>query len=119
MQITNSEWKIINLLWQKPMTIMQLTKALYDETKWTKYTVITLLKRMLEKGTVHYVEEGRTKTFYPDVTRENAEYEESKELLDKAFNGRVSLMINTLVKKEKVDDREIDEICKLLNLKKK
>ena len=116
MQITVSEWKIINLLWQKPMTIMQLTKALYDETKWTKYTVITLLKRMLEKNTVYFVQDGRTKCFYPNVKREDAEIEESEDLLNKVFDGKLSLMVSALASRNKISDQEIDALCKMLNL---
>ena len=66
MQITNAEWKIMSLLWERPMTIMEITAALKEETGWTKHTVINLLKRMVEKGTVVYTESGRTKMFSPE-----------------------------------------------------
>ena len=116
MQITVSEWKIIDLLWKKPMTIMQLTKELHDETQWTKYTIIVLLKRMLEKNTVRYTMEGRTKLFYPNVKREDAEIEESEDLLNKVFDGKISLMVSALANKNKISDEEIDALCKMLNL---
>lgn len=61
MQVTNAEWKIMNILWEQPRTIMQITSMLSEETGWTKHTVITLLKRMQEKGTVYYVEGEKAK----------------------------------------------------------
>ena len=47
MKLSDGEWKIIQLLWKEsPQTIIQLTKALDEETGWTKHTVISYLKRM-------------------------------------------------------------------------
>ena len=45
------------------MTLMELTRALYAKTGWSKQTIITLLNRMVEKGIVSFVQEGRTKWF--------------------------------------------------------
>ena len=41
--LSNSEWKLMNRLWQTaPMTITELTAALKEETGWSKNTVITI-----------------------------------------------------------------------------
>ena len=40
--VTESEWKILQQLWQhEPLTIMQLTHALEQETGWSKHTIIS------------------------------------------------------------------------------
>lgn len=45
--LSNSEWKLMNRLWQtSPMTITELTAALKEETGWSKNTVITMLSRL-------------------------------------------------------------------------
>ncbi len=115
-RITESEWKIMNYLWQKPMTITQLTKALYNETQWTKYTIITLLKRMNDKDVVYFTDNGRTKTFYPKVTRKEAEAEAANGLLKAFFAGRVPSMISALVKRKRMSEADLDEICKALKV---
>lgn len=116
MQLTTAEWKIIKLLWNKPRTIMQLTKELQDDTQWTKHTIIVLLKRMLEKNTVYFEMNGRAKVFYPNVSRDDAETEEAETMLDKAFDGSFSLMVSTLLSNNKISEAEINELCKILNL---
>ena len=51
MQITNAEWKIMELLWnESPRTMTEMTKMLKDDTGWTKQTIITMLQRMTEKN---------------------------------------------------------------------
>ena len=48
--LTEAEWKIMLLLWEKsPWTMMELTRALAEDTGWSKHTVITMLKRMAVK----------------------------------------------------------------------
>lgn len=68
--LTEAEWKIMLLLWQKsPWTMMELTHALEAETGWSKHTVITMLKRMAVKGTVRICEDGPVKTYFRQSAR--------------------------------------------------
>ena len=60
-QLSDAELKIMQTLWERsPQTMAEITRALYNETAWTKNTVITLLKRMIAKGTVRVDEDGIT-----------------------------------------------------------
>lgn len=117
MNIANSEWKIMRLLWEEPRTIAQITNALAEETGWKKNTVISMLKRMEEKGIVIHTEGEKAKVFYPNCSKEEAISEESEAFLHKAFEGNVSLLLNAFVKKDRLSEKDVDDICKLLNLK--
>ena len=71
--LTEAEWKIMLLLWEKsPRTMMELTRALAEDTGWSKHTVITMLKRMAVKGTVRICEDGPVKTYFPAVAKDRA-----------------------------------------------
>ena len=114
MRLTDSEWKIANCLWDKsPMTIAEITQELKESTEWTKYTVITLLKRMEEKGAVTYVQEGRTKSFSPAIDKAEAENEEVSTLLDKVYNGNAGLLISNLVGSDRLTEEQIEELRRM------
>lgn len=114
MRLTDSEWKIANCLWKhSPLTIADITKELKESTGWTKYTVITLLKRMEEKGAVTFVQEGRTKYFSPALDKSEAENEEVSTLLDKVYNGNAGLLISNLVSSDRLSDDQIEELRRL------
>ena len=71
--LSNSEWKLMNRLWQtSPMTITELTAALKEETGWSKNTVITMLSRLEGKEAVRHEEGRRAKLYFPAVGREDA-----------------------------------------------
>lgn len=114
-KLSDSEWKIISLLWEKsPRTITQITADLKDETGWTKHTVITLLKRMKAKGAIHFVDNGRAKQYYPDIDQKDAVKQETESFLSKVFKGNVGLMINTLINQKGLSQEEIDELYDIL-----
>lgn len=114
-RLSDSEWKIINLLWEEaPCTITQLTAGLKEATGWTKHTVMTLLKRMEEKGAVHYEEGTRAKLYYPDVAREEAMLQETEEFLDKVYHGRLGLLVNTMIAQNAVSKEELEELSAIL-----
>ncbi len=112
---TEAEWKILALLWdQAPRTMSEITKALEPQTGWTRHTVITLLKRMQEKGTVRIDETGDVKRYFPLVTREEMSAQQTQKLLDRVFSGQASLLISHLVENGEITVREMDELMEML-----
>lgn len=114
-RLSEAEWKVMSLLWQEaPQTMMQLTNHFKETTGWTKHTVMTFLRRMEEKGAIHHEEGERAKLYYPDVGRDEAVQQETEEFLEKVFNGRMGLMLNTMVERKALSKEEITEMYEIL-----
>ena len=114
-KLSEAEWKVMNYLWEEaPRTIMQITNHFKETTGWTKHTVMTFLRRMEEKGAVHYEQGERAKLFYPDIEKTEAAFQETEEFLDKVFNGRLGLMLNTMVERKSLSGEEITELYEIL-----
>ena len=113
--LQQSEWYIMEKLWEEsPRTIVQLYHALEVEPGWSKSTVNTLLGRMVEKGILYYEDGGKARQYYPGVKREDAALAETESLLKRVYQGSVSMMMSTLVKKNALSDEEIDELYEIL-----
>lgn len=114
-RLSEAEWKVISLLWEEaPQTMMQITNYFKDTTGWTKHTVMTFLKRMEEKGAIHHEEGERAKLYYPDIDKDEAVLQETEEFLHKVFDGRMGLMLNTMVEKKALSKSEIEELYDIL-----
>ena len=114
-RLSEAEWKVMNLLWEEaPQTMMQLTNHLKESTGWTKHTVMTFLRRMEEKEAVRYEKGGRAKLYYPKIDRNEAALQETEEFLGKVFDGRMGLMLNTMVEKQALSREEIAELYEIL-----
>ena len=111
--LSNSEWKLMNRLWQDaPMTITELTAALKEDTGWTKNTIITMLSRLEGKGAVQHEEGQRAKRYFPAVDQEDAIEAETETFLDKV--GGLGLLMNTMVEKNALTEDDIAELSAIL-----
>lgn len=114
-KLSEAEWKVMSLLWQEaPRTMMQITNHFKETTGWSKHTVMTFLRRMEEKKAIHHEEGGKARLYYPDIEREEAVLQETEEFLEKVFDGRMGLMLNTMVEKKAVSGEEIAEMYEIL-----
>ena len=112
--LTNSEWIVMECLWQRPHTLMELVSALRENVGWSKSTVATMLRRMEEKGIISYVAQGRAKRFHPAVTRTEVTTRETKNLLQRAYNGSVGLLVNAMVQSNELTQADIDALYEIL-----
>lgn len=94
--------------------MMQITNALKEETGWTKHTVMSFLKRMEEKGALHYVEGEKARLYYPDLKKEEAALQETEDFLDRVFQGRMGIMLNTMVQQRALSREDVEELHKIL-----
>ena len=114
-QCTDAEWKIMEVLWGgAPRTMSEITKALAPQTGWTRHTVITLLKRMEEKGTVKVDDSGKVKNYTPLVSQAEATHQQTKKLLSNVFSGNARLLISNLVDSGEISVKEMEELVDML-----
>lgn len=114
-QLTDAEWKIMEVLWDgAPRTMADITRTLEPVTGWTRHTVITLLKRMQEKGSVEVDESGNVKRYYPRVTREQASHEQTQKLLSRVFSGKASLLLHNLIDSGEMTVEEMQDVLDML-----
>lgn len=75
---------------------------------------MTFLKRMEEKGAVRYEAGQRAKLYYPMIGRTEAALQETEEFLERVFDGRMGLMLNTMVEQKALSRKEISELYEIL-----
>ena len=113
--LQQSEWIIMEKLWEEhPRTIMQLYHALKENPGWTKSTVNTLLGRMVDKGIIYYEQGTKAIQSYPNVNSDDAALAETESLIERVYQGSVSMMMNTLVKKKAFSKEEIRSLYDIL-----
>nr|WP_326185757.1 BlaI/MecI/CopY family transcriptional regulator [uncultured Oscillibacter sp.] len=113
--LSDSEWKLMNRLWeQSPMTIMELTAALREDTGWTKNTIITMLSRLEAKGAVRHEEGPRAKHYFPCLAREDAAQAETESFLGKVYGGSLGLMMSAMVESRQLTEADIAELSAIL-----
>jgi BlaI family penicillinase repressor len=117
-QLTDSEWKIIEVLWaDSPRTLRQIIDAVSPSTGWSKHTVISFLKRMQQKGSIRAEEASPARLYYALVDRDSVVSEERDHMLDKLYGGSSKLLVSHMV--DKLGREDIEELIAILQDAKK
>ena len=114
--LQQSEWIIMEQLWESsPKTITQLYHALKVDPGWSKSTVNTLLGRMVDKEIIYYEEGKKAKQYYPAMKREDVAHTETKSLLERVYQGSISMMMSNFAKKNELSKEEITKLYEILD----
>ena len=108
------EWRVMEVLWAGPKTLMELVRALGEDPGWAKSTVTTMVRRMEQKGLIAYTTEGRTKVFRAALAREDAAAAETDSLLKRAYHDSVGLLVSALVERNDLSKSDIDGLYAIL-----
>lgn len=113
--VTNSEWYLMNCLWEEsPRSLMQLVPVLKERVGWSKSTCATMVRRMTEKGLIGYEEQGKTKFFYAKVEKEDVVVQETRDFLQRIYDGSVGMMMSALLRQNDLSGEDIRELQEIL-----
>ena len=113
--LTSAEWHIMECLWEAaPQTGRELAEKMEARMGWSRSTTLTLLRRLVDKGIVLCDSEGTKNAFSPVVRREDAARQETQDLLDRVYQGSLSMLVSTMTQKKAVSKEELDELYALL-----
>jgi BlaI family penicillinase repressor len=112
--LSASEWQVMQQLWKRTHTLMELVAVLEKDVGWSKSTVATMVRRMEEKGVISYTEQGRTKVFSPALSREDVAARETNNLLRRAYNGSIGMLVNAMAQRNDLTKADIDELYEIL-----
>ncbi len=115
MNITAAEAELMKVLWERsPIPSEELVAALGPAQSWSETTIRTLLSRLVKKGAVATVAEGRRFLYRPMVSRDDYLHDESRGLIERLFDGRVGPFVAQLSAREKLSPEDIADLKRLI-----
>jgi predicted transcriptional regulator len=114
--ITEAEWDVMDTLWhESPQSAQGVHGALRDRRDWSLGTVKTLLRRLLEKGALRHVDDGKRFLYRPAVTKRACMRAASKDLLRRAGPGAESPLLAFFLKESRLERAELRELRALID----
>jgi predicted transcriptional regulator len=112
---TDAELAILNVLWDEPRSVRDVTRIL-NQSKPTGYTtVLKLMQIMTEKGLVDRDESVRPQIYRAKQSRVRTQQRLLTDLLHRAFDGSVRELVLQALASKKSSPEELDAIEKLLD----
>ena len=114
--ITEAEWDVMELLWEKaPRTSQEITALLEETRGWKRATVVTLLSRLTAKGALATEPEGNRFLYSPAVDRSACVELETRSFLDRMFGGTLRPLVAHLAEQERLTKKDVAELKALLD----
>ena len=115
-QISEAELEVMKLLWKnKKMTSPEIVEELLKTSEWKDKTILTLINRLVKKGAVNAEKEsGKAFLYSANINEDEYKQEQSNSLINKLFNGSISLMMSNFVKSNNISNEDIEELKKIL-----
>jgi len=105
--ISDSEWKIMKVLWSSPYMTLKEIAGKVTETGWSYTTVRTLVNRLADKGVVAADKSiANNFKYYPVAAEEECKIKEVKSFLEKVFDGSAGMLISALAKDSNLSEEE-------------
>jgi predicted transcriptional regulator len=115
MRVSSAEGIVMEALWRKqPLSAEDVAADVAADQGWTEATVKTLLNRLLSKGAIAADKDGRRYLYRPVLKREDYVLDESTNLIDRLFDGRVSSLVTHFSEREKLSAEDIAELKRLI-----
>lgn len=114
--ISEAESRVMQVLWQtSPLSADAIIEVLADHTDWHEKTIRTLLNRLLRKGAVRARRDGRRYLYSPVLKRDAWQTTESRNLLDRAFGGRLAPMLAHFTRHESLSEEDIRDLRRIVD----
>jgi predicted transcriptional regulator len=115
--ISDAELDIMKIVWvtEGPTFFAYLMDELAKKGKtWQKNSVITLLSRLMDKGFLKAKKTGRRNEYTAIVSETEYKTSQTKDLLDKIFEGSASGLVSNLIQSDLLESHEYDTLKSLL-----
>ncbi len=115
-RISPAEWQVLETLWdrQAPATAAEIYAALGDDVQWHAKTVNTFLTRLVAKGILSVVRDGKANVYAAKLSRERCVRRESASFLQRVFRGAAGPMLAHFCERADLSDDEIARLRSIL-----
>jgi predicted transcriptional regulator len=113
-KLSQTEMEVMQIIWASghAITSGELLDifARQKGKKWKGQTIATFLARLVEKGVLTSIKQGRTNIYEPCVSPEEYRRKEAKSLLEMMYEGSVKNFLTTLYDGKDLTKDEMTEI---------
>jgi len=111
-----TEMEVLHHVWDLgEATVSDVRERILEDRDVAYTTVMTVLKKLAEKGYLDYHKEGRSYVYHPAEEPDAVQHSLLQRLMEKVFEGSPSALVQTLVQREDLSDDERAEIKALID----
>ena len=109
------ELQIMNVVWEKGKATVHDVKDVLGKGRKPAYsTILTMMRKLETKGYLAHDVDDRTYVYRPTISQQAARRGILGDIVDRLFEGSPSLLLNSLVEQNHINEKELKQIQKLI-----
>ncbi|PQJ35823.1 BlaI family transcriptional regulator [Salinibacter sp. 10B] len=110
-----TEMEVLHHVWDLgEATVADVRERILEDRDVAYTTIMTVLKKLADKGYLTYHKEGRSYVYAPAQQPNEVQHSLLRRLMEKVFHGSPSALVQTLVQQEDLSDAERREIKNII-----
>ena len=111
-----TEMEVLHHVWDlSEATVADVRDRILDDRDVAYTTVMTVLKKLADKGYLTYRKEGRSYVYSAEQPQDAVQHSILRRLMDKVFHGSPIALVQTLVQRESLSKDERRQLQRLLD----
>lgn len=111
-ELGEMEMRFARIIWaNEPVSSGELVKLCENELEWKKSTTYTMLRRLCQRGIFQNTDGAVTSL----MSEQELRAVQSEHFIDEAFGGSLPAFVAAFSKRNKLSDKEIDELQRLID----
>lgn len=111
-KVFESEYRFCLILWEhEPIKSSELVNLCKEQLGWKPTTTYTVIKRLSERGVL----KNENTIVSSLVSKDEIQASEINEMVEKTFEGSLPAFIAAFTKHQKISEKEIDEVQRMID----
>lgn len=112
LKLSNADYRLLSIVWEaEPIASPELCRLAEARLGWKRTTTYTVLKRLCDKQLL----QNESTIVTSLIGRQQVQKAESREMLDRSFNGSLPQFIAAFLGDEKITDDEAEQIKRMID----
>ena len=111
-KIHESEYRFCLILWEnEPIQSAKLAQLCKERLGWSRTTTYTIIHRLSERGVV----KSENAIVTALIKKEEVQLREMNEMVEKTFKGSLPAFIAAFARRQKLSDKDVEELRRLID----
>ena len=111
-KVFESEYRFCLILWEhEPVKSSELVALCREQLGWKSSTTYTVIKRLSERGVL----KNENTIVSSLISKDEVQAAEIDELVEKKFEGSLPAFVAAFARRQKLSDRELDEMQQMID----
>ena len=114
-KLSESEEKVLGYLWECERAYLKELIERYPPPQPATTTIATLLKRMIDKGVVAFDQHGKSRQYYPLISKDDYFQPQIGTMVKRFFNNSPVQFASFFANDKNFSKEELEDLQKIIN----